>query len=333
MDGESKTSIISGSPSQNGSNCPTPNASPLGNHSGSSESSDNFSPRHGTVIPNRIFVGGFDFKVTEAELWHIFSQYGTVKEVNIVINRSRLPKGYGFVTFENAEDAQKLLNDVNGIYFRDKRLSIRQAVRKQRNSGSSCSPVFSPEPLPLPCGPVYLTTSSGYPYTFHNGVAYFHSPRTNPIPQHWAAQPPPAMMIPQPCQTVYHQPAYHHYQPRYFPNQYQWNIVDSPVASSPVVYAQPEYLHHVSEGVSGQHALPIMEESTEHYEPVMQQTYPVFPVRAERVPRFVPPHQHGKNHMYSSFQVPPPPAAYSYFRDCHYLPEHSEPEALPPQGL
>lgn len=34
-------------------------------------------------------------------------------------------------------------------------------------------------------GTMYLTTSTGYPYTYHNGVAYFHSPEIASVPQPW----------------------------------------------------------------------------------------------------------------------------------------------------
>lgn len=34
-------------------------------------------------------------------------------------------------------------------------------------------------------GTMYLTTSTGYPYTYHNGVAYFHTPEVASVPQPW----------------------------------------------------------------------------------------------------------------------------------------------------
>lgn len=48
----------------------------------------------------------------------------------------------------------------------------------------------SPSPpltLPAPLGTMYLTTPTGYPYTYHNGVAYFHNPEPNTHPSHWPA--------------------------------------------------------------------------------------------------------------------------------------------------
>lgn len=34
-------------------------------------------------------------------------------------------------------------------------------------------------------GTMYLTTSSGYPYVYHNGVAYFHTSEVSPVQQPW----------------------------------------------------------------------------------------------------------------------------------------------------
>lgn len=34
-------------------------------------------------------------------------------------------------------------------------------------------------------GTMYLTTSTGYPYTYHNGMAYFHPPEVTSVPPSW----------------------------------------------------------------------------------------------------------------------------------------------------
>uniref|UniRef100_A0A4W5PT61 Boule homolog, RNA binding protein n=1 Tax=Hucho hucho TaxID=62062 RepID=A0A4W5PT61_9TELE len=71
--------------------------------------------------------------------------------------------------------------------------------------------------MPTPCGTMYLTTSTGYPYTYHNGVAYFHTPEMSPsAPYHWPSRSvpgSPVMLTHQPP-PIYQQPAYHHYQVR-----------------------------------------------------------------------------------------------------------------------
>ncbi|XP_038575694.1 protein boule-like isoform X2 [Micropterus salmoides] len=285
-------------------------------------------PLLGTVIPNRIFVGGIDYKVNESDLRHVFSQHGAVKEVKIVIDRAGMSKGYGFVTFETQDDALKILHNANGICFKDKKLSIGQAVRKQQPSVQTKStPVAFPNsamPVPMSCGTVYLTTSTGNPYTYHNGVAYFHCPNMNPPGRHW---PSPPVMLSQSHQPVYQQPAHHHYQ--CVPNQYQWSVVKSPMPSSPVMYSQQsEYLYQPAHGGSVQPSLPVMEDTTpEFIEPTLQQVYPLYPQRSEGMTPIVLQHDPGKNPMFPHSQVhlKPKYRQYIHHKDYHYLPETMEP--------
>ncbi|XP_042805550.1 protein boule-like isoform X2 [Neofelis nebulosa] len=189
-------------------------------------------PRYGTVIPNRIFVGGIDFKTNENDLRKFFSQYGSVKEVKIVNDRAGVSKGYGFITFETQEDAQKILQEAEKLNYKDKKLNIGPAIRKQQ--------VGIPRSSIMPAaGTMYLTTSTGYPYTYHNGVAYFHTPEVTSVPPPWPSRSvssSPVMV----AQPVYQQPAYHYQAPaQCLPGQWQWGVPQSPASSAPFLYLQP----------------------------------------------------------------------------------------------
>lgn len=50
---------------------------------------------------------------TEAELCRVFSSYGNVKSTKIIVDRAGVSKGYGFVTFETEQEAQRLQADVS----------------------------------------------------------------------------------------------------------------------------------------------------------------------------------------------------------------------------
>ncbi|TFK13474.1 veficolin-1-like [Platysternon megacephalum] len=119
-----------------------------------------------------------DNATNENDLRKFFAQYGCVKEVKIVNDRAGVSKGYGFITFETQEDAQKILQEAEKLNYKDKKLNIGPAIRKQQVgiSRSSIMPA---------AGTMYLTTSTGYPYTYHNGVAYFHTPEVASVPQPW----------------------------------------------------------------------------------------------------------------------------------------------------
>ena len=70
--------------------------------------------KYGTLIPNRVFVGGISNTTTEADLHKLFSEYGNVRATKIISDRGGASKGYGFVTFETEEEAKKLQDEVSG---------------------------------------------------------------------------------------------------------------------------------------------------------------------------------------------------------------------------
>ncbi|XP_031507304.1 protein boule-like [Papio anubis] len=88
-------------------------------------------------------------------------------------------------------------------------------------------------------GTMYLTTSTGYPYTYHNGVAYFHTPEVTSVPPPWPSRSvcsSPVMV----AQPIYQQPAYHYQATaQYLPGQWQWSVPQPPASSAPFLYLQP----------------------------------------------------------------------------------------------
>ncbi|NXP80607.1 BOLL protein, partial [Ramphastos sulfuratus] len=164
-------------------------------------------PVFGTVTPNRIFVGGIDLKTNENDLRTFFTQYGSVKEVKIVNDRAGVSKGYGFVTFETQEDAQKILQEAKKLNYKDKKLNIGPAIRKQKIR-ISFKMLIPGSTVITEAGTMYLTTSSGYPYIYHNGMAYFHTSEAA-SPQSWPSRSissSPVMV----AQPVYQSHTYHY---------------------------------------------------------------------------------------------------------------------------
>lgn len=72
-------------------------------------------PKYGTLVPNRVFVGGIASNTSEEELARLFSSYGNVKSTKIISDRAGVSKGYGFVTFEQENEAKKVLKEVNRL--------------------------------------------------------------------------------------------------------------------------------------------------------------------------------------------------------------------------
>ncbi|XP_018587815.1 protein boule-like isoform X2 [Scleropages formosus] len=210
-----------------------------------------FPLRYGTIIPNRIFVGGIDFNTQENDLRLFFAQHGTVKEVKIVTDRAGVSKGYGFVTFTTEEDAQKILSHADRLYFKDRELNISQAIRRQQvGPHSGCISVSNPiNVIPAHGGPMYVGATD-YSYTYHNGVAYFHTPEINHWPTLNTAGSP--VMVAHRAAPVYPQTAIHHFQAPSpcITRPLQWSIPQCQVPSSSLQHIQPLELMYQAQEVA-----------------------------------------------------------------------------------
>ncbi|NXR21570.1 DAZL protein, partial [Cinclus mexicanus] len=102
----------------------------------------------GKIMPNTVFVGGIDIRMKEAEIRSVFEQYGTVKEVKVITDRTGVSKGYGFVSFLDNVDVQKIVE--SQINFHGKKLKLGPAIRKQQNLNSSMQPRQLVLPPPAP---------------------------------------------------------------------------------------------------------------------------------------------------------------------------------------
>ncbi|XP_043258222.1 atrophin-1-like [Colletes gigas] len=133
-------------------------------------------PKYGTVVPNRIFVGGISANTSVDELTELFSTYGNVKATKIIADRAGVSKGYGFVTFETEEEAKRLQQESECIVLRERKLNIAPAIKKQPFNrpfdGGSGSPPS------VPNSTYYCTNGMGLMY--QNGMAFYNT--TAPAP-------------------------------------------------------------------------------------------------------------------------------------------------------
>jgi RNA recognition motif-containing protein len=81
-----------------------------------------------------IYVGNLNFKVNENDLEEVFEDYGTVDSAKIIIDKfTGKSKGFGFVTMENQEEAQKAINDLDGAEYEDRTMVVNEARPKKNN--------------------------------------------------------------------------------------------------------------------------------------------------------------------------------------------------------
>jgi len=87
-------------------------------------------------MSTKLFVGNLDFNVTENDLQDAFAAHGTVVEANVVTDRTTgRPRGFGFVTMNSPEEAQKAIDAMNGKTLGGRALSVNVAKPREVRSG------------------------------------------------------------------------------------------------------------------------------------------------------------------------------------------------------
>jgi hypothetical protein len=73
-----------------------------------------------------LFVFHLPNEITNWDLYLLFRRHGTILSVHIMVNKSTgLSKGYGFVSFANAEDAAVAIETMDGFRLGKKRLKVQ----------------------------------------------------------------------------------------------------------------------------------------------------------------------------------------------------------------
>ncbi|NOY95608.1 MAG: RNA-binding protein [Chlorobi bacterium] len=81
-----------------------------------------------------IYVGNLDFKVNENDLEGIFEEYGTVSSSKVITDKfSGRSKGFGFITMENQDEANKAISELNGATLENREIVVNEAKPKKSN--------------------------------------------------------------------------------------------------------------------------------------------------------------------------------------------------------
>jgi RNA recognition motif-containing protein len=86
-------------------------------------------------MAKKLFVSNLPFAITQDQLQEIFAAYGQITSVNIVIDKfSGRSKGFGFVEFENEEDAGKALEALNNSEQMGRNIVVKEALPRPENT-------------------------------------------------------------------------------------------------------------------------------------------------------------------------------------------------------
>ncbi|XP_038654890.1 cold-inducible RNA-binding protein B-like [Scyliorhinus canicula] len=79
----------------------------------------------------KLFVGGLNFDTDEQGLEDVFSKYGQIAEVRVIKDKDTMTsRGFGFITFENPDDARDALQAMNGKSLDGRQIRVGHAEKK-----------------------------------------------------------------------------------------------------------------------------------------------------------------------------------------------------------
>ncbi len=88
-----------------------------------------FSNLPNIAILNRIYIGSIQFDVTDAEIQAVFSAFGPVRSVNMMIDTvNKRHKGFGFIEFETPEAAALAQNNMDGSLLAGRQIKVGRPV-------------------------------------------------------------------------------------------------------------------------------------------------------------------------------------------------------------
>ena len=78
----------------------------------------------------KIFVGGLEPTVTKNDLIEFFSKFGKVKDASVLFDNNRnASRGFGFVSFEDKNVIETLVND-NNFILKGRKIDVKRAQPK-----------------------------------------------------------------------------------------------------------------------------------------------------------------------------------------------------------
>ncbi|MEM7136406.1 MAG: RNA-binding protein [Myxococcota bacterium] len=85
-------------------------------------------------MSKKLFVGGLSWNTDNSQLQQAFEACGAVTEAKVITDReSGRSRGFGFVTYENEESAQRAIEELNGSTLDGRTIRVDQANERPRN--------------------------------------------------------------------------------------------------------------------------------------------------------------------------------------------------------
>lgn len=82
-----------------------------------------------------LFVGNLSPETTEQNLRDIFTEFGNIVSLKIIIDpQTGLPKGFGFVEYDDKFSAYDAIDNIDATYFMGNIISVKEAKTSKPNN-------------------------------------------------------------------------------------------------------------------------------------------------------------------------------------------------------
>lgn len=82
-------------------------------------------------MSKKIFVGGLSWNVNDDQLRQAFDRFGRISEVRVITDRATgRSRGFGFVTFEEANDAMSAISEMDGQEIDGRAVKVNEAQER-----------------------------------------------------------------------------------------------------------------------------------------------------------------------------------------------------------
>jgi RNA recognition motif-containing protein len=79
-------------------------------------------------MSKKLFVGGLSWGTDESGLRAAFEEFGEITEVKVITDRDTgRSRGFGFVTFTEADDANRAIAEMNGKALDGRNIAVNEA--------------------------------------------------------------------------------------------------------------------------------------------------------------------------------------------------------------
>jgi RNA recognition motif-containing protein len=88
-------------------------------------------------MSKKLYAGNLSYNTTEDSLRSLFSEFGTVESVKVIMDRDTgSSKGFGFVEMSTDEEAAAAIAGTNGREVDGRQIRVNEAMDKPRRGGS-----------------------------------------------------------------------------------------------------------------------------------------------------------------------------------------------------